>query len=117
MFITTSLDGYSCLYSFPNKLLNVITHPNNGYFDYILLGSNPFPFIIAYDKNNQEFYSYSLNGIYIDNIKISELIKNVNIIKIFPIFDTNGGTHIDKLIINSGKNNVFINLPFFEKDK
>ena len=117
MFITTSLDGYSCLYSFPNKLLNIISHPNNGYFDYILLGSNPFPFIIAYDKNNQEFYSYSLNGIYIDNIKISELIKNVNIIKIFPIFDTNGGTHIDKLIINSGKNTVFINLPFFEKDK
>ena len=40
MFITTGLDGYSCLYSFPNKLLNVLKHPNKGYFDYILLGSN-----------------------------------------------------------------------------
>ena len=69
MFITSSLDGYSCLYSFPNKLLNVIKHPNNGYFDYILLGANPFPFIIAYDKNSQEFYSYSLNGLVLLLIK------------------------------------------------
>jgi len=116
MFITTSLDGYSCLYSFPNKLLNVIKHPNNGYFDYILLGSNPFPFIIAYDKINEEFYSYSLNGIYINKIKISELIQNGDIIKIIPLFDTNGGTHKDILIINCGKNNILINLPFFEKE-
>ena len=117
MFITSSLDGYSCLLSFPNKLLNVIKHPNNGYFDYILLGANPFPFIIAYDKNSQEFYSYSLNGFIIDKIKIPQLIQKNEMIKIFPIFDTNGGTHKDILIINHSKGYLSLNLPFFEKDK
>ena len=118
MFITTSIDGYSCLYSFPNKLLNVIKHPNEGYFDYILLGSNPFPFIVAYDKINQEFYSYSINGILITKIKITDLVgKNVDVIKIFPIFDTNGGTHKDTLAFIYGKNNILINLPFFDIEK
>ena len=117
MFITTSFDGYSCLYSFPNKLLNVFKHPNaNGYFDFILLGANPFPFIITYDKINQEFYSYSINGILITQKKIKELIQNPNVneVKFYPIFDTNGGTHKDLLIINCEKNNAIINLPFFE---
>ena len=114
MFITTSFDGYSCLYSFPNKLLHVIKHPDEGYFDYILLGANPFPFIVAYDKINQEFYSYSINGILIIKKNIKELIQNVNEIKIFPIFDTDGGTHNDLLVINHEKNNISINLPFFE---
>ena len=118
MFITTSIDGYSCLYSFPNKLLNVIKHPNEGYFDYILLGTNPFPFIFAYDKINQEFYSYSINGILITKIKITDLVgKNVDVIKIFPIFDTNGGTHKDTLAFINGKNNILINLPFFDIEK
>ena len=117
MFITTGLDGYSCLYSFPNKLLNVLKHPNKGYFDYILLGSNPFPFIVAYDKINQEFYSYSINGIFITKIKIAELIQNVDEIKIYPMFDTNGGTHKDILIFNYEKNIILVNLPFFEIEK
>ena len=118
MFITTSIDGYSCLYSFPNKLLNVIKHPNEGYFDYILLGANPFPFIFAFDKIHQELYSYSINGILITKIKIEELItKKVKAIKIFPIFDTNGGTHKDSLVFNYEKNNILINLPFFEIEK
>ena len=118
MFITTSFDGYSCLYSFPNKLLNAIKHPNvNGYFDFILLGANPFPFIVSYDKINQEFYSYSINGILITQKKIKELIQNPNAneVKIYPIFDTNGGTHNDLLVINYGKNNnTVFNLPFFD---
>ena len=117
MFITTGLDGYSCLYSFPNKLLNVLKHPNKGYFDYILLGSNPFPFIVAYDKINQEFYSYSINGIFITKIKIAELIQNVDEIKIYPMFDENGGTHKDILIFNYEKNIILVNLPFFEIEK
>ena len=118
MFITTSFDGYSCLYSFPNKLLNAIKHPNvNGYFDFILLGANPFPFIVSYDKINQEFYSYSINGIFITKKKIKELIQNQNVneVIIYPIFDTNGGTHNDLLVINYGKNNnTVFNLPFFD---
>ena len=112
MFITTSLDGYSCLYSFPNKLLNVIKNPNKSFFDYILLGTNPFPFIVAYDKINQEFFSYSLNGVFINKIKISELVQNTDMIEIYPIFDA----HKDILFINDGINCVLIDLPFFEED-
>jgi hypothetical protein len=47
MFVTTSIDGYTCIYSFPNKLVSVIRHPNKRYFNYAVLGANPFPFIIA----------------------------------------------------------------------
>ena len=117
MFITTSLDGFSCLYSFPNKLLNVIKKPNNGYFDYILLAANPFPHIIAYDKANTEFYSYSLNGILIDKRNISNIILKNNNIKIVPILDINGGTHKDLLIISLGKDYIKYELPFFEEIK
>ena len=116
MFITTSLDGYSCLYTF-NKLLNVIKSPNNGYFDYISLAANPFPHIIAYDKETKELYSYSLNGILIDKKNISELIKNNGNIKIVPIVDTNGGTHKDLLIIGLSKGYIKYELPFFEEIK
>ena len=110
MLITTSIDGYSCLYSFPNKLLNVIKNPNESYFDYIFLGTNPFPFIAAYDKINKEFFSYSLNGILINKIKISELVQKVDMIEVYPIFDSLK----DILFINDKINCVLINLPFFE---
>ena len=49
--------------------------------------------------------------------KIKELIQNQNVneVIIYPIFDTNGGTHNDLLVINYGKNNnTVINLPFFD---
>ena len=118
MFITTGLDGFSCLYSFPNKLLNVIKHPNKGYFDYILLGSNPYGFIVAYDKINQEFYSFSLNGFFINKVNINDLIENKNLeeIYIYPYFDYEGGAHKDVLIIREKKNIIIINLPFFDKE-
>ena len=117
MFITSSLDGYVCLYSFPNKLFTVIKNPNNNYFDYVLLAANPFPFIIAYDKKTKEFYSYSLNGIFIDKKDITELIENKEKVKIFPLFDTNGGTHNDTLIISRDKGSLRLDLPFFKKQR
>ena len=117
MFITSSLDGYVCLYSFPNKLFTVIKNPNNNYFDYVLLAANPFPFIIAYDKKTKEFYSYSLNGIFIDKKDITELIENKEKVKIFPLFDTNGGTQNDTLIISRDKGSLRLDLPFFKKQR
>ena len=121
MFITTSIDGYSCIYSMPNKLVSVIKHPNKGYFDYILLSSNPFPSIIAFDLINKDFYSYSVNGIFIVKVNLSlfvgDLNKINNIINIYPIFDTDGGAHKDLLVIQvENEKNIVINLPFFERE-
>ena len=121
MFITTSIDGYSCIYSMPNKLVSVIKHPNKGYFDYILLSSNPFPSIIAFDKINNEFYSYSVNGIFITKVSLSQLVGELNKINnninIYPFFDTDGGAHKDLLVIQiENGNNILVNLPFFEKE-
>ena len=121
MFITTSIDGYSYIYSMPNKLLSVIKHPNNGYFDYILLSSNPFPSIVAYDNINNDFYSFSINGLFIKKINISEFVKDLDkmnncVINLYPMLDTDGGAHKDLLVIQIEKgNNIVVNLPFFEK--
>ena len=120
MLATTSLDGYSFIYSMPNKLLSVIKHPNGGYFSFILLSSNPFPSIIAYDKITNDFYSYSINGLFIKKINISEFVKNldkINIINLYPLLDTDGGAHKDLLVIQIEKGkNIVLNLPFFEKE-
>ena len=124
MFSTTSLDGYSCIYSMPNKLLSVIKHPNNGYFDYILLSSNPFPSVIAFDKINNDFYSYSINGLFINKVNLSKLVgeldKTNDIINIYPLFNVDGGTGKDLIIVQTDKgyhiDYIAINLPFFEKE-
>ena len=40
-----------------------------------------------------------------------------NVINIYPMFDTDGGTHKDLLIINlENISNIVVNLPFFEKE-
>ena len=121
MFIITSIDGYSYLYSFPNKLLSVIKHPNKGYFDYIVLSSNPFPSIIAFDKANNDLYSYSLNGFFINKINLSQIIEELDKINsninIYPIFNTDGGTQKDVLVIQvDNESNFLVNVPFFEKE-
>ena len=121
MFVTTSLDGYSCIYSIPNKLISVIKHPSNGYFDYILLSANPFPTVITFDKINNDLYSYSVNGFFIIKVNLSQIIGDLdkinNNINIYPIFDTDGGAHKDLLVIQvENENNIVVNLPFFEKE-
>jgi len=121
MFIVASIDGYSYLYSFPNKLLSVIKHPNKGYFDYVVLSSNPFPSVIAFDKTNYDLYSYSLNGFFINKINLSQIIGDLDkinsSINICPIFNTDGGTQKDILVIQvEDGSNFLINVPFFEKE-
>ena len=121
MFVTTSLDGYSCIYSIPNKLISVIKHPSNGYFDYILLSANPFPTVITFDKINNDLYSYSVNGFFIIKVNLSQIVGDLDKvndnINIYPIFDTDGGAHKDLLVIQvENENNIVVNLPFFEKE-
>ena len=132
MLIISSFDGYLCLYILPGKLINVIKHPiKNHYFDFVLLSSNPFPSIIAFDKTNNNFYSYTINGNQIhqkDIFQFVDLKDENNNIHICPIFDMENGIYKDFFLIqinnkytidfNEKKwdnSNFLINVPFFEK--
>ena len=133
MFIISSNDGYLCIYILPGKLINVIKHPiNNHHFDYAFLSSNPFPSVIAFDKSNNIFYSYSINGNFIHQKEIFHLINlkddNNNNVHVCPILDGENGIYKDFFLIqinnklnidfNGAKwdnSNFLINAPFFEK--
>ena len=121
MFATTSYDGFACIYIYPNKLISVIKHPNNLYFDKIFLSSNPFPTIITFEKKENIFTSYSLSGMIIKKIKKKYLIEGKKIeIDVKPKFNVYGGTNKDKLeiIIKSEKKikKEFYSIPFFEME-
>ena len=98
---TASIDGFINIYILPNKLLTTIKHPNKGsYYQKIYLSSNPFPSIIGIDENN-EIFSYSINGFLIKREKIDVLLKikeKKGEIRIFPHFNMDGGTFKDRLI-------------------
>ena len=129
MFVISSIDGVLLLYILPGKLINMIKHPiKNIFFDFVFLSSNPFPNIIAFDKQEKNFYSFSLNGFFINKINLSDIdnfILNENDkINIIPIFDDENGIYKDFLIVQINenesidlniKNNFFLNVPFFEK--
>ena len=112
MFATTAKDGFICVYMIPNKLICVIKHPNNLYFDKVFLSANPFPSIITYERNNDNIIrSYSLSGLVIQEKYLE--IKQDFIISCF--FDYFGGAFNDGIIIYN-KNNEFIKsyyVPFF----
>ena len=113
IFATTSLDGYICAYILPNKLFSIIKHPNNLYFENVYLSANPFPTIIAFDKNDNTLRSYSLSGILIKEKKVAEPeIK----IQIKIIFDEFGGTFKDGILIYDESNKLLQSLymPFFD---
>ena len=127
MFATCSYDGFICTYIFPNKLISIIKHPNNLYFNNVRLSANPFPTIIAYEKQNNCFYSYSLNGIFINKMTLDENkgknnIKKNEEKKIFSIifnFDMYGGCHKDRLeiIYKFDKKRKVFDISFFNKFK
>ena len=128
MFVTCSYDGLICTYVFPNKLISIIKHPKNLHFDKVSLSSDPFPTIIAYEKNNNCLYSYSLNGMFINSIELLEnkekrSNKKVNIAVKFN-FDVYGGCHKDRVVvIFDYKDKIFtkkmkvFDLPFFNESK
>ena len=119
MFVTTSHDGYACIYILPNKLISIIKHPKNLYYNKVFLSANPFPSIIAYEKENKTFSSYTLSGILINKI---ELDKNkIYEIKIYLHFDVCGGCYKDRIEVelNDSKKvkRIFYDLPFFDEVK
>jgi hypothetical protein len=113
MFATTSYDGFICVYILPNKLISMIKHPDNSYFDQIMLSSNPFPSVIAFDNKKNNLISYSLSGIIIKSIILKNDEKKD--IKIEPIFNIYGGTFKDRINICYNKGNIHIlSVPFFD---
>jgi len=112
MFATTAKDGFICAYMIPSKLICVIKHPNNLYFDKVYLSSNPFPSIITYERNDDNiFRSYSLSGLLIKEEKLE--IKDDIIINCF--FDFLGGAFNDGIMIYNKKNEFIKSyyIPFF----
>ena len=115
MFATISYDGFICIYILPNKLISMIKNPNNSYYDHILLSSNPFPSIIAFNKKDYSLTSYSINGIMIKTIKID--INNNSEMTIEPIFNIYGGTFKDRINICSEGYFKIFNVPFLEESE
>ena len=113
MFATISIDGMACIYIFPNILINIIKHPNNSYFNYIFLSSNPFPSIITFENKRNIFRSYSLSGILIKEKKIVDKID----LKIKPIFNIYGGGMKDRIKVYDDFYEFYkiFNLPFFDE--
>ena len=103
MLCTTSKDGYINIYSFPNKLITTIKNPHNSTFDLVFLCSNPFPALIALEKENMWLYSYTINGFKIKEVNIYKLLElDENIQKdlyIVSNFNEKGGTFKDRLIL------------------
>ena len=112
MFATTAKDGFICVYMIPNKLICVIRHPNHLYFDKVYLSANPFPSIIAYERNiDNIFRSYSLSGLLIKE----EILETKEDIIINCFFDYLGGAFNDGIMIYKN-NHDFIKsyyIPFF----
>ena len=116
MFASTSYDGFICVYILPKKLISMIKHPNNSYYDNVFLSSNPFPSIIAFDKKENILTSYSLSGIMIKSVKVES--KNNLSYKINHVFNLLGGTFKDRiyLYLDSGECKI-LNAPFFDMVK
>ena len=114
MFATTSCDGFICVYMLPSKLITMIKNPNNSYYDKILLSSNPFPSIIAFSNNDKTLTSYSLIGIKIKTISITN-VENKEL-KIEPIFNKYGGIFKDRINISYNiEDSKILSVPFFEE--
>jgi len=127
MFATWSLDGLICTYVFPNKLISIIKHPKKLHFDKVVLSANPFPTIIAYEKNNNCFYSYSLNGMLINRFSLENIQEKINEkvnVSIKFYFDVYGGCQKDSIevifdytkrkLLKKNISKVF-ELPFFNE--
>ena len=112
LFLSYSLDGFINIYVFPKcKLVRTIKAINltnsNELLQKVVLVSNPFPMIFAYDKNYM--YTFTLNG---------EIIKKegleINNLEIFPCVDKNCGLINDCIFIKNSENNMReISLPLF----
>ena len=118
LFLSYSLDGFINIYVFPKcKLVRTIkvvdiTYSNETLIKVVLV-SNPFPMIFAYDKYNM--YTFTLNG---ELIKKEESKDMNSIDNISPCIDKNCGLINDCIIIKKLNNNdkqeeKELTLPFF----
>ena len=102
MICSTSKDGYINVYSFPNKLITTIKNPNNSFFDLVFLCSNPFPALVALEKENMNLYSFTINGFRIKNANIFSVLElehnEQRELYTIPNFNEKGGTFKDRLI-------------------
>ena len=121
MICTTSKDGYINIYSFPNKLITTIKNPHNSTFDLVFLCSNPFPALIALEKENMWLYSYTINGFKIKDVNLYKLLEiEENIQKdlyIVSNFNEKGGTFKDRLILIENDIVNIVNITEKEKEK
>ena len=132
MMCSSSKDGFLNIYILPNKLITTLKNPNEGNcFSFSFLSSNPFPSIIAFDKENLEFFSYSINGFKIKRVKLNDILElndtKKNDTWICANFNEEGGHYKDRLIfieyIKKEKEKdclykcQFIKVPFFDKEE
>ena len=111
LFLSYSLDGFINIYVFPKcklvRTIKVINLTNSKeILKKVVLVSNPFPMIFAYDKNNM--YTFTLNG---------DLIKKelkTDTIEILPCIDKNCGLINDCIFIkkNNDINNEMEEISF-----
>ena len=97
MFLSYSLDGFINLYTFPKckfvRAIKVSNFSKNELKEVILI-SNPFPMIFAYDSDSM--FTLSINGDLIKSININSLIKEIYDIVSKSIKDIDINVCVDK---------------------
>ena len=104
MFISYSLDGFMNIYTFPTcKLVRVIKVNtfSNKELEMVVLASNPFPMIFAYDL--EQIYTLTINGDLIMKKRKDDFISEGNE-KIIPIIDKEFGINNDCIAITQQSN-------------
>ena len=97
MFLSYSLDGFINLYTFPKcKFVRAIKVSNffENELKEVILISNPFPMIFAYDSDSM--FTLSINGDLIKSININSLIKEIYDIVLKSIKDIDINICVDK---------------------
>jgi hypothetical protein len=113
LFVSYSLDGFMNIYTFPTcklvRAIKVNTFANKE-LEKVVLASNPFPMIFAYDVEN--FYVLTINGDLINRKKNVYCGKN-SYDDIIPALDKEFGIFNDFIIII--KNNAIKNRDGIQK--
>ena len=144
IFATTSYDGHICIYFLPCKLVSIIRHPEKKIYDKVYISANPFPTIVAYEKENGVLRSYTISGLIIKEKKIIFEDENQNKKKnenkknkknkknknnnneinenkdkgqynINPLFDFYGGNFKDKIVVFNKEIVIEYSIPFFKE--
>jgi WD40 repeat protein len=67
LYITSSFDGTANLYNFwTDSLIRTFKHPNLSPIHSVILSQNPLPALAFYSREDHHWYSFSINGAYLD---------------------------------------------------